>query len=86
MTEIERTPPVNRGLLDQIQVVGSHRRLHHLVDEVFGQVGQRSSQLLGSVGLELSLASEKLGNVDVGESGLRRYLTVRFAGISFHGL
>lgn len=69
--------PVNGGLLDQVGVVAAHRGLHHLLDEVVGELGQGCPELGSSVGLELGLSPEKLSDVDVGQARLLRYLIVR---------
>lgn len=60
--------PVDSGVLDEIRVIRPQRGSHHLKHEFIGQVGQRCSEYRGSVGFELSLSPEKLGNIDVGES------------------
>lgn len=73
--------PVNSRFLNQIWVVGPHGRLHHLTEEVLRQVGEGRPELRGSVGLQLGLSFQQLGDVDVGEAGLLRYLTERLAGL-----
>ncbi|KAK9906010.1 hypothetical protein M0R45_000135 [Rubus argutus] len=72
----EENLPVNSGILNQVGVIGPQGWSHHLHNQVFGQVGQGSPQLRGSFRLELRLASQKLGNIDIGEACLLRYLTI----------
>lgn len=82
----EENLPVNSGILNQVGVIGPQGWSHHLHNQVFGQVGEGSPQLRGSFRLKLRLASQKLGNIDIGEACLLRYLTIRLARLAFHTL
>lgn len=78
--------PINSGFLDQIGVVGPTGGLHHLLKQLLGQLGQGRAQLGGGLWAELSLAFKELGNVDVGQTRLGCYLTVRLARVALRRL
>lgn len=62
--------------MEDVGVVGPHGRLHHLLEEVVGEGGEGGAEERSGVGLEVGLAAEELGDVDVGEARLAGDLVV----------